>query len=759
MDSELTRQSTKILVPHDFYCPISGDLMIDPVSDPEGNTYERTQIITWLERNSTSPITRSPLIESNLIPNVALRKAIDEIRDRLQSDQLKIDSSIAELEVKEYIDKLEDIKIETYYDDEKLFLKVITPMVETRAPVDIVLCIDISGSMGVEAPIRGQSGEKINTNVSVLSLTVTASNTILDSLNDKDNISIVVYTDTARSLVENISCTPENVSLIKAQLNELKPENTTNIWDGLYKSLEILRTTSPEQRQKNIFLLTDGIPNIEPPRGHIPMLERYFKQNNFKCMITTFGFGYNLNSALLNDISTITGGDGFSYIPDSGLLGNIFIHGISNFLTTAICNPSVNIKLNNGYRFKDGRNELNFNITSLKYGQTKNYVFDLDISGREVTSLHTPHTLNIANTILNINGKIINVEQTPFPDVNYKLEQIYRYKVIDCITKCLDLQKYRENEKVINTINPLIEEMKSNMTLLANKYIQDIVTDLEGQVREALNMTEQGSRDDWFSRWGKHYLRSLRGAYMNELCNNFKDMGISNFGGELFINIRDSVSDIFDGQPPPKQDIKPVNSYGYVRGGGSMRGGGSIPISAPTSQSYNNASGPCCAENSYVTMSNNNKKQIKNIKKGDIVISYDKNMNKTTSVIECVIKTECIDLCPMIQINKLHITPYHPIINNEEWTFPINIGRQVYVDTDYIYSIITDNRNSIVVDNYIFATFGHGLKGNIIEHNYYGTENVINDMKKFNTYNDGYVMLEKNMIKRDDNMLVNKISM
>jgi hypothetical protein len=443
--SPLTRQSTKILVPNDFYCPISGELMVDPVSEPRGHTYERAQIMTWLERNSTSPMDRGPLTPDQLVENVSVRKAIQEIRDKLQEHQLKIDSRIAELETKEYTDKLQDITFETYYDDSKLFLKINTPPVDVRAPVDIVLCIDISGSMGQEAPIRGISGERINTNVSVLSLTITASNTILDSLNENDNVSIVVYTDTSRTLVENVSCSPENVSIIKAQLNELRPENTTNIWDGLHRSLEILRTTSPISKQKNIFLLTDGIPNVEPPRGHIPMLERYFKQNNFKCMITTFGFGYELKSDLLNNISMITGGDGFSYIPDSGLLGNIFIHGISNFLTTAITNPSVNIKLNNGYKFIDGSNNLDFNITSLKYGQCKNFVFDLDISGRHSSSLHTPSTINVANTTININGKAITNERTPFPDTNYKLEQIYRYKVIDYIGKCIDYQKYRHN--------------------------------------------------------------------------------------------------------------------------------------------------------------------------------------------------------------------------------------------------------------------------------------------------------------------------
>ena len=53
-------------------------------------------------------------------------------------------------------------------------------------------------------------------------------------------------------------------------------------------------------------------------------------------MVSCYGFGYNLRSDLLLDISNISGGDGYSFIPDASLLGNIFIHGISNLITTAI---------------------------------------------------------------------------------------------------------------------------------------------------------------------------------------------------------------------------------------------------------------------------------------------------------------------------------------------------------------------------------------------------------------------------------------
>lgn len=45
--------------PH-WVCPITGELMVDPVVDPEGHTWERHAVVRWLELSQTSPLTRSP---------------------------------------------------------------------------------------------------------------------------------------------------------------------------------------------------------------------------------------------------------------------------------------------------------------------------------------------------------------------------------------------------------------------------------------------------------------------------------------------------------------------------------------------------------------------------------------------------------------------------------------------------------------------------------------------------------------------------
>ena len=261
-------------VPKEFYCPISGELMKNPVSDKEGHSYEEEQILLWLERSKTSPMTRSYMDESYLSNNDSLKRSIEEIKDKLNSDQLRIDSQLSEESMKIFTHQLDQLKLNSYYVDDKLFVNIQVPDISVRPPVDIVLCIDISASMEAEATLKGDKNETISHGFSVLSLTISAAKTILHSLNDHDHISIVTYSGEANTLFENTPCTAENQRMIEDGLDTLKPTYNTNMWSGILRSLDILRLTSPPKRVKGILLLTDGIPNVIPPRGHEYMLDR-----------------------------------------------------------------------------------------------------------------------------------------------------------------------------------------------------------------------------------------------------------------------------------------------------------------------------------------------------------------------------------------------------------------------------------------------------------------------------------------------------
>ena len=77
-----------------------------------------------------------------------------------------------------------------------------------------------------------------------------------------------------------------------------------------------------------ILLLTDGLPNVEPPRGTLPMLKRYKEQNGIPCAaIGTFGFGYSLDSALLEGIAK-EGNGMYAFIPDASFVGTAFVNAV-----------------------------------------------------------------------------------------------------------------------------------------------------------------------------------------------------------------------------------------------------------------------------------------------------------------------------------------------------------------------------------------------------------------------------------------------
>jgi hypothetical protein len=51
--------------------------MQNPVIDREGYSYDESAIRKWLTRQEISPITRNPMSVDDLVPNRALKQAID----------------------------------------------------------------------------------------------------------------------------------------------------------------------------------------------------------------------------------------------------------------------------------------------------------------------------------------------------------------------------------------------------------------------------------------------------------------------------------------------------------------------------------------------------------------------------------------------------------------------------------------------------------------------------------------------------------
>ncbi|XP_054821687.1 U-box domain-containing protein 19-like [Prosopis cineraria] len=81
-DPSEMRYSTEMINfinPQDFRCPISLQLMTDPVTVSTGQTYDRASIQKWLQAgNRTCPKTGEKLANTELLPNTTLRKLIHQ---------------------------------------------------------------------------------------------------------------------------------------------------------------------------------------------------------------------------------------------------------------------------------------------------------------------------------------------------------------------------------------------------------------------------------------------------------------------------------------------------------------------------------------------------------------------------------------------------------------------------------------------------------------------------------------------------------
>ncbi|KAF0694517.1 Aste57867_14599 [Aphanomyces stellatus] len=62
-----------------FMCPITCDVMLDPVVAADGHSYERSAISQWLKHHNTSPITNVALASKALYANHTLKQVILEV--------------------------------------------------------------------------------------------------------------------------------------------------------------------------------------------------------------------------------------------------------------------------------------------------------------------------------------------------------------------------------------------------------------------------------------------------------------------------------------------------------------------------------------------------------------------------------------------------------------------------------------------------------------------------------------------------------
>ncbi|KAJ4774225.1 Zinc finger (C3HC4-type RING finger) family protein [Rhynchospora pubera] len=198
----------------------------------------------------------------------------------------------------------------------------------TRAPIDLVTVLDVSGSM---------SGSK-------LTLLKRAMGFVIHSLGPSDRLSVVAFASSARRLFPLSRMSGPGKQRALQAVNSLTTGGGTNIADGLKKAAKVI----DERKQKNavcsIVLLSDGqdTHTISANRIHadykalIPStILRSAATGGIQTPVHTFGFGTDHDSVAMHSISENSHGT-FSFIENEEVIQDAFAQCIGGLLSVVV---------------------------------------------------------------------------------------------------------------------------------------------------------------------------------------------------------------------------------------------------------------------------------------------------------------------------------------------------------------------------------------------------------------------------------------
>jgi Mg-chelatase subunit ChlD len=304
--------------------------------------YEREAIKKALAANPYSPLTKKPMNIKDATPNYALKSMIEKYLNGGENP-LKINQS-QKVDLKNQT-KIKTFKAEVIDDPENskdVFVNIsIEPEKnESRKPLVLIAMIDVSGSMQVSSSQDMKDGEEVG--ISRLGLVKHALKTVVSTMNKDDKMSLITFNGKAKLCLEATDVNDIGKNTIFDEIKKMCADGCTNIWDAL--RLGILEARKFKNYNTCLMLFTDGEPNENPPMGIIPSLRETIsdiKDVNFT--ISTFAFGYNVNSILMEEISEIGNGV-YGYCPDCTMVGTIFTNFMANILTTVESTVRIDVK-------------------------------------------------------------------------------------------------------------------------------------------------------------------------------------------------------------------------------------------------------------------------------------------------------------------------------------------------------------------------------------------------------------------------------
>jgi hypothetical protein len=607
-----------------------------------------------------------------------------------------------------------------------------------RQPIVLILVLDNSGSMGESAGGGGEGAAYTR-----LDLVKHASRVMAAMLHEEDTLIVVRFSTDARTILAPTPMNAAGQASLHSVLETVWPDSSTNLFAGIQEAAKWASSAAFADAHIACMVLTDGFPTVEPPRGTLQMLQNGTVRVANPWTLHTFGFGYSLDSKLLADIAD-WGGGLFGFIPDCSMVGTVFINALAHILCTGNLGTTLRVS-------GTGMAPLTLATGPLALGQPRDFLFVLPSGVAPPCARCTGRTEALLGS-LEPRGGVTDLDVVCDGPTDSGVEDpVFDEPICTAIAgagagagaaagaACASDASIGADSAAsafaiahadyLQVLGQVLVFCKSGMAGVAEaeRLLADFIgrhadcNDLriKALLRDVRSITEGegqvGMAPAHFWRWGEHYLRAYKRAQELQQCMNFKDPGLQIYGGTLFHHLQEDGDRLFCTLPAPR----PTGAYA---GTGAGAGAGAVASMAV----FHNPSGGCFAPSTLIRMTNGKDVPIYDISPGDLVATP----SGPATVIALVTCNSAKRSQPMSKIGDLLITPWHPVGIHGLWRFPADIGGYNDRLMPTVYNLVLNSGHIVYASGFEACTLGHGFTEAVVAHPFFGTERVIEDLRK-----------------------------
>ena len=594
-------------------------------------------------------------------------------------------------------------------------------------------------------------GHKKDDGLSYLDIVKHAVKTVLHVMTDVDRLALVAFNHAATTAMALTHMDgPGQAAAVKA-VESLRHGGQTNIWAGLLEAMEVLQKDSGDgpARQKTVLLLTDGQPVLVPPRGHVAELRDYKDSHpGFSFQLNTFGFGYELDSELLSDLA-VEGSGTYAFIPDAIIVGTVFVNSVANTLATLSQSATLHLSPAKGAAFAGdvlGGHEVHeeswgriVHIGPLQKGQSREVAVALTVPAGAAPYL-------TAHLSFGPPGEQVATQSVRLEAAERRASRDAVVAELRARTVTVGLEAVRQAvggkgkaaQRMVAGLAQDIEAVERQAQAAGAEVdgrLTALKADVSGRMAKALNGRER------FQRWGRHYLRALLRAHQIEVCTNYMDPGLQGYGGALFKALRDDGDRIFLTLPAPTpSQAKPLPACPRPAPGAAAAPAAPRPPSPQLDMQtyYAGAGGGCFGPAAAVELLDGSGITVDRVRAG----AYLRVAGGGFARVRCVVRIRRPAHRALVRLaGGLVITPHHPVWVAGAWRRPADLPDATAAPNvgGCVYNFVLDHSHKLRVNGVTCATWGHGLEEEGVQHAYFGTRRILEDLCRLPGWGCGYV--------------------